>query len=178
MPLYETVIIARQDISTQQVEALTEQMSEFITDGGGTVAKVEHWGLRNLAYKIKKNRKGHYVLMNIDAPAAAVHEMERNLLLHEDVLRHMTFRVEELEEEDSVMLQSKIARTSRGRDDDRSDRKDREDEVVVKLDAVEPLDEAAKEGEASSVNNVVRFSVVASPALSLVMVRRKLIIKM
>ena len=149
MPLYETVIIARQDISTQQVESIVELMSGFITDNGGSVAKVEHWGLRNLAYKIKKNRKGHYVLMNIDAPAAAVHEMERNLLLHEDVLRHMTLRVEELEEEESVMLQSKNARTSRGRDDDRSDRKVSDDAVVINPDAVVPLDEAAKEGEAS-----------------------------
>ena len=98
MPLYETVYIARQDISSQQVETLTEQMSAFITEGGGTVAKVENWGLRNLAYKVKKNRKGHYVLMNIDAPIPAVKEMERNLHLNEDVLRYMTIRVEELEE--------------------------------------------------------------------------------
>ncbi|PHQ70901.1 MAG: 30S ribosomal protein S6 [Sneathiella sp.] len=118
MPLYETVIIARQDISTQQVETLTEQMSAFVTDGGGTIAKVENWGLRNLAYKIKKNRKGHYVLLNIDAPVAAVKEMERNLLLHEDILRHMTLRVEELDENDSVMLQNRNARTSPRRDRD------------------------------------------------------------
>lgn len=120
MPLYETVIIARQDISTQQVETLTEQMSGYITDGGGQIAKTEHWGLRNLAYKIKKNRKGHYVLMNIDAPVPAVKEMERNLLLHEDILRYMTLRVEELEEGDSVMLQSRNARAT--------SRRDREDE--------------------------------------------------
>ncbi len=121
MPLYETVFIARQDVSTQQVETLTEQMSAFITDGEGTVAKVENWGLRNLAYKVKKNRKGHYVLMNIDAPAAAVKEMERNLLLNEDILRHMTIRVEELEEDDSVMLQSKSSRGSNRRDSEDSD---------------------------------------------------------
>jgi small subunit ribosomal protein S6 len=118
MPLYETVIIARQDISTQQVEALTDQMSGFITDGGGEIAKTEHWGLRNLAYKIKKNRKGHYVLMNIDAPVPAVKEMERNLLLHEDILRYMTLRVDELEEGESVMLQSRNARTTNRRDRD------------------------------------------------------------
>ena len=121
MPLYETVIIARQDISTQQVETLTENMSAFVTDGGGNVAKVENWGLRNLAYKIKKNRKGHYVLLNIDAPADAVKEMERNLRLNEDVLRHMTLRVEALEEGDSVMLQSRSARPDRRRDYDDND---------------------------------------------------------
>ncbi|WP_334128848.1 30S ribosomal protein S6 [Sneathiella sp.] len=122
MPLYETVIIARQDISTQQVDTLTENMSAFITNGGGKVAKVENWGLRNLAYKIKKNRKGHYVLLNIDAPAVAVKEMERNLRLNEDVLRHMTIKVEELEEGDSVMLQSRSARPDRRRDyDDNAD---------------------------------------------------------
>ena len=126
MPLYETVIIARQDISSQQVETLTETASAFITDGGGKVAKVEQWGLRNLAYKIKKNRKGHYVLLNIDAPADAVKEMERNLRLNEDVLRHMTIKVDELEEGDSVMLQSRSSRPDRRRDrDDDSDDNDR-----------------------------------------------------
>src|SRR5690606_26774109 len=113
-----------QDISTQQVEALTEHMSAFITNRGGRVAKVENWGLRNLAYKVKKNRKGHYVLLNIDAPAAAVKEMERNLRLNEDVLRHMTIRVEELEEGDSVMLQSRNTRPDRRRDFDDSESAD------------------------------------------------------
>ncbi|WP_340150058.1 30S ribosomal protein S6 [uncultured Sneathiella sp.] len=126
MPLYETVIIARQDISSQQVETLTEAASAFISDGGGKVAKVEQWGLRNLAYKIKKNRKGHYVLLNIDAPADAVKEMERNLRLNEDVLRHMTIKVDELEEGDSVMLQSRSSRPDRRRDrDDDNDDDDR-----------------------------------------------------
>lgn len=120
MPLYETVFIARQDISSQQVENLTEHMSNFVTTGGGNVAKVENWGLRNLAYKIKKNRKGHYVLMNIDAPVDAVKEMERNLRLHEDILRYMTIKVDELDPNDSVMLQSRSARPGgrRDRDDD------------------------------------------------------------
>ncbi|MBO6827652.1 MAG: 30S ribosomal protein S6 [Sneathiella sp.] len=122
MPLYETVFIARQDISSQQVETLTEQMSEFISAGEGTVAKVENWGLRNLAYKINKNRKGHYVLMNIDAPIPAVKEMERNLQLNEDILRFMTIRVEELEEGDSAMLQSKGRPGRRDRDDEDGDK--------------------------------------------------------
>ncbi|MEH6404231.1 MAG: 30S ribosomal protein S6 [Sneathiella sp.] len=133
MPLYETVFIARQDISTQQVEDLTEQMSAFITEGDGTVAKVENWGLRNLAYKVKKNRKGHYVLMNIDAPIPAVKEMERNLLLNEDVLRYMTLRVDELEEGDSVMMQNKTTRPPR---------RDRDEEVTAKETTTEETAEA------------------------------------
>ena len=146
MPLYETVFIARQDISTQQVETLTEQMSSFITDGDGTVAKVESWGLRNLAYKVKKNRKGHYVLMNIDAPVAAVKEMERNLLLSEDILRHMTLRVEELEEGDSVMLQNKSSRSGPRRDRDEESKPDNKpDNKPAAAAAAEEKAPAAKE---------------------------------
>lgn len=136
MPLYETVFIARQDVSTQQVEDLTEQMTGFITDGDGTVAKVENWGLRNLAYKVKKNRKGHYVLLNIDAPVAAVKEMERNLLLSEDVLRHMTLRVDELEEGDSVMMQNKTTRPPR---------RDRDEEGTAKSETTEAATPVATE---------------------------------
>ncbi len=116
MPLYESVLIARQDISAAQVEQLADDMANIIAQGGGSVGKKEYWGLRNLSYRIKKNRKGHYVLMNIDAPAPAVHEMERLLRLNEDVLRHMVVRVEELEEGPSAVLQT---RNERG---DRSDR--------------------------------------------------------
>ena len=144
MPLYETVIIARQDISTQQVETLTEHMSGFITNGGGSVAKTENWGLRNLAYKIKKNRKGHYVLLNIDAPAPAVKEMERNLRLNEDILRHMTIRVEELEEGDSVMLQSRSARPGRR---DRDEDADDSETAVITPDKIKSLDDTTDEGE-------------------------------
>lgn len=140
MPLYETVYIARQDISSQQVETLTEQMSAFITEGGGSVAKVENWGLRNLAYKVKKNRKGHYVLMNIDAPIPAVKEMERNLQLNEDILRYMTIRVEELEEGDSVMLQSK------GRSGGRREREEGEEDNA-KTSESETATTEAVEGE-------------------------------
>ena len=98
MALYENVFIARQDVPATQVEALTNQFAELVTAQGGTVSKKEYWGLRSLAFRIKKNRKGHYVLMNIDAPAAAVLEMERNMRIHEDVLRHLTVRVDALEE--------------------------------------------------------------------------------
>lgn len=104
MPYYESVFIARQDIPATQVEALTTSFSGIITSNGGKVTKTEQWGLRTLAYRIRKNKKGHYVLLNIDAPSDAVVEMERNMRLHEDVLRFMTVKVEELEEGPSVMM--------------------------------------------------------------------------
>jgi small subunit ribosomal protein S6 len=107
MPFYENVFIARQDISATQAEALTEQFSNLIAEQGGKVTKKESWGLRNIAYRIKKNRKGHYTLMNIDAPAAAVTEMERQMRINEDVLRYLTVRVDALEEGPSAMLQSR-----------------------------------------------------------------------
>ncbi|AZS21262.1 MULTISPECIES: 30S ribosomal protein S6 [unclassified Caulobacter] len=110
MAFYEHVVIARQDISPQQAEALNEQLKALIEENGGHIAKIEYWGLRNLTYRIKKNRKGHYSLLAIDAPAAAVKEMERQLLINEDVLRFMTIRVEELDLELSPVL----ARRDRG----------------------------------------------------------------
>lgn len=125
MPLYESVYIARPDISATQVETLTADMTKILEENGGKVTKDEYWGLKSLAYRIKKNRKGHYSLLNIDAPAAALTEMERNMRLHEDVLRYMSIRVDEHEEEPSVMMQSKSSRDDRdrdrgrGRDDDR-----------------------------------------------------------
>lgn len=119
MALYEHVLIARQDISPQQAEQLNEDMKAIIEGLGGHIAKIEYWGLRNLTYRIKKNRKGHYSLMAIDAPAPAVKEMERQLSINEDVLRYMTVRVEELDLELSPVL----AR----RDRDRSDRPERGD---------------------------------------------------
>ena len=98
MPLYENIFIARQDATAAQVEALTETFTNIITEQGGQVTKKEYWGLRSLAYRIKKNRKGHYTLLNIDAPPAAVTEMERNMRISEDVLRLLTVRVDALEE--------------------------------------------------------------------------------
>ncbi len=115
MPLYESVFIARQDISSQQVEGLTETLGKIIADNGGEIAKSEYWGLRNLAYRIKKNRKGHYVLFNIDAPPAAIQEYERNMRISEDVLRYLTIRVDELEEGPSTQMQSRHAREERQR---------------------------------------------------------------
>ena len=118
MPYYESVFIARPDITAAQVEALTESMSAVIADGGGKVAQTEYWGLKSLAYRIKKNRKGHYTMMAIDAPPLAVKEFERNLRLNEDVLRLMTIRVEELDEEPSVMMKNKSSRDERSRPED------------------------------------------------------------
>jgi len=115
MALYEHVLIARQDISAQQAEALNDQLKALLEGQGGKVAKIEYWGLRNLAYRIKKNRKGHYSLLAIDAPAAAVKEMERQLSINEDVLRYGTFKVEELDLELSPIL----ARRDRERERER-----------------------------------------------------------
>ena len=126
MALYESIFIARQDISTAQSEALTEQFSQIVVDNGGTVSKKEYWGLKSLAFRIKKNRKGHYTLLNIDAPSAAVIEMERNMHLNEDVLRYLTVRVEELEEGPSAIMQGRDRgdrdRGDRDRDRERGDR--------------------------------------------------------
>ena len=127
MSLYECVFIARQDISAQQVETLTAELTNILTQGGGSVSKTEYWGLRNIAYRVKKNRKGHYVLLNIDAPSAAVKEMERQMSINEDVLRTLTIRVEELEEGPSAMMQSKNSRDERPRRGDGDDRPRRED---------------------------------------------------
>ena len=111
---YESVYIARPDISAAQVEALTQRLTEIIETGGGRVTRNEYWGLKNLAYRIKKNRKGHYSLLNIDAPSETVGEFERNMRLSEDVLRYLTVRVDELDENPSVMM-TRGSRDDRGR---------------------------------------------------------------
>src|ERR1700712_4056481 len=117
MALYEHVLIARQDISAQQAETLNETLKALIEGQGGHIAKIEYWGLRNLQYRIKKNRKGHYSLLAIDAPAPAVKEMERQLSINEAVLRYMTLRVDELDLELSPVL----ARRDRDREPRRDD---------------------------------------------------------
>jgi len=119
MPLYENVFIARQDISGAQVDALADTFTQLIADQGGEVKKRESWGLRNLAYRMKKNRKGHYVLFNLDAPAAAIAELERTMRINEDVLRYLTLRVDELEEGPSSVMQSRGSREDRPRRSDR-----------------------------------------------------------
>ena len=132
MAFYEHVVIARQDISPQQAEALNEQLKALIEEQGGHIAKIEYWGLRNLTYRIKKNRKGHYSLLAIDAPAPAVKEMERQLSINEDVLRYLTIRVDEHETGPSVMMRKSDRgdrgdRGERGGDRDRKPRRDREE---------------------------------------------------
>jgi len=104
MAFYEHVFIARPDISPAQVEALTEELSSFLKDKGAKVGKTEYWGLRNLAYPINKQRKGHYSLLNVDAPAEAIHELERRHRISDDVMRYLTIRVDELDEEPSPVL--------------------------------------------------------------------------
>jgi small subunit ribosomal protein S6 len=107
MPLYEHVYLARQDVSPQQVEALTGQFKTVIASLGGTVGKTEYWGVKSLAYRIKKNRKAHFTLMNIDAPPAAIAEMERQQSINEDILRVLTLRVDALEEGPSAQLRKR-----------------------------------------------------------------------
>jgi small subunit ribosomal protein S6 len=130
MPLYEHVYLARQDVSAQQVETLTAQFTGVIEQLGGKVAKAEYWGVKSLSYRIRKNRKAHMTLLNVEAPAAALAEVERQERLNEDVLRYITVRVDEHEEGPSAMMR-KVDR-DRERDDrrggfDRGDRGDRGD---------------------------------------------------
>ena len=116
MALYEHVFLARQDLSQQQVDELVTQYKGVIEAGGGSVGRVENWGQKSLTYRIKKNRKAHYTLMDLDAPAAALNEMERQMGLSEDVLRFITIKVDKHEEGPSAMMQKR---------DDRGDRGDR-----------------------------------------------------
>ena len=119
MPLYEHVFLARQDLAQAQVDALAENATQIIESQNGTVVKVENWGLRSLAYKIAKNRKAHYVMLNIDAPAGVVAELERQTQINEDVIRYMTVRVDALESGPSVIMR----KNERGDRGDRGDRR-------------------------------------------------------
>jgi small subunit ribosomal protein S6 len=114
MPFYENVFIARQDLSPTQVDALADTFTAIVVEKGGEVKKRESWGLRNLSFRIRKNRKGHYVLFNLEAPPAAIIEMERNMRLNEDVIRFLTVRVDALEEGPSAVLQKRDDRGERG----------------------------------------------------------------
>lgn len=147
MPLYEHVFLARQDASSQQVEELTSQMTGIVEQLGGKVTKTENWGVRSLTYRINKNRKAHFILLNIDAPSAAVAEVERQERISEDVIRYLSIRVDELEEGPSAMMRK--ADRDRERDDrgggyrgDRGDRADRGDRPPRR-----PRDEDAAEEE-------------------------------
>jgi small subunit ribosomal protein S6 len=128
MPHYEHIFMVRQDASNAQVEELTEHYKGVIAGNGGSIGKVEYWGVKSLAYRIRKNRKAHYTLMNITAPPAALAEMERQMSINEEVVRFLTLRMDELDEEPSVMVRP--ARRDDRRDDrggDRPERRDRED---------------------------------------------------
>jgi small subunit ribosomal protein S6 len=126
MPLYEHVYLARQDLSPQQVEELTTQFKGVIEQNGGKIAKEEYWGVKSLSYRIKKNRKAHMTLFNLDAPPAAINEIERQERLNEDVLRYITIRVEAHEEGPSAMMRKADRdREERGERGDRGDRGDR-----------------------------------------------------
>ncbi|MEQ9123142.1 MAG: 30S ribosomal protein S6, partial [Alphaproteobacteria bacterium] len=117
MAYYENVFVARQDMSPAQVEALADSYSALVEEAGGKVLKREHWGLKTLAYRIKKNRKGHYVMLDVEAEAASVLELERQMRLSEDIIRFMTIRVEEVPEGPSPMMARRDRDDRRRRDD-------------------------------------------------------------
>ena len=114
MRLYESVFIARQDISSQQVESMADEFAGIITNAGGKIHKREYWGLRSLAYRIKKNRKGHYIMFNLETDGATLKEYERIMGLNEDVLRFLNIRIEEVDEAPSIIMQNKGDRGDRG----------------------------------------------------------------
>jgi len=116
MPLYEHVFISRQDLSNTQAEALIEEFSTVLSENGGSVVEQEYWGVKTMAYKVNKNRKGHYAFLKTDAPSAAIQEMERLMRLHEDVMRVLTIKVDGHEEGPSVQMQKR---------DDRGERRER-----------------------------------------------------
>ena len=130
MPLYEHVFLARQDLAQAQVDALAENATKIVTDNGGKIVKTETWGLRNLSYRIAKNRKAHYVMLDIDAPAPALAELERQTGINEDIIRFMTIRVDAHEKGPSAMMRrGDKERSSRGDREDRPSFRAREEEV-------------------------------------------------
>ena len=128
MRLYESVFIARQDITSAQVEVMADDFAKIITSAGGSIKKREYWGLRSLAYRIKKNRKGHYVMFNMETGPEALREYERILGLNEDILRFLNLNIKEIEDGPSIMLQAKTERSSRGQRD-YSDANDQDDKT-------------------------------------------------
>lgn len=150
MAFYEHIVIARQDISAQQAEGIAADLTKIVEDNGGKVVKTEQWGLRNIAYKIKKNRKGHYMMLVLDAPAGAVAELERNIRLNEDIIRYLTIRVDEIEEGPSAVLQAKFDRSERGDREggfrgDRGDRPRRDGDRGPRRERADAVEEAGNE---------------------------------
>jgi small subunit ribosomal protein S6 len=132
MPLYEHVFLARQDLAQAQVDALAENATKIITEYNGKVVRTETWGLRSLAYRIAKNRKAHYVALDLDAPAAAIAELERQSNINEDVIRFLTIRVDEHEKGPSAMMRrgdKERSRSDRGDRGERTEFRAREEEV-------------------------------------------------
>jgi small subunit ribosomal protein S6 len=155
MPLYEHVFLARQDISAQQVEGLVQEFRTLIEGQGGTIGKTEYWGLKGLTFRIKKNRKAHFSLMNIDAPPAAIAELERQLRLSTDVIRFLTVRVDELEQGPSPMMRraDRDEREGRGDRGDRFDRGDRGDRRGPRRDRDRDRDFGAREAAPASTED-------------------------
>ena len=128
MPLYEHTVIARPDLSAQQAQTLSETLAQLVAEQGGSVAKTEYWGLRNLTYRMKKHRKGHFLHFNIEASAAALMELERNERIHEDVVRYLSVKVDMFDEGPSQVMVAKSMREERGRRDRDDDRPRRDDD--------------------------------------------------
>ena len=146
MRLYESVFIARQDISSTQVEAMADEFAGIVTEAGGKIHKREYWGLRSLAYRIKKNRKGHYIMFNLETDAATLKEYERIMGLNEDVLRFLNIRIEEVDESPSIIMQNKGDRgdrSDRGDRGDRGSRPPRADAAKAEKPADAPVDSPA-----------------------------------
>ena len=135
MRLYESVFIARQDISSQQVESMADEFAGIITNAGGKIHKREYWGLRSLAYRIKKNRKGHYIMFNLETDGATLKEYERIMGLNEDVLRFLNICIEEVDEAPSIIMQNKGERGDRNDRGDRGDRGSRPPRQVATAEA-------------------------------------------
>jgi len=145
MRLYESVFIARQDISSTQVETMADEFAGIITEAGGKIHKREYWGLRSLAYRIKKNRKGHYIMFNLETDAATLKEYERIMGLNEDVLRFLNIRIEEVEEGPSIIMQNKGDRGERGDRGDRGSRPPRAESVKSEESADAPAEDTETE---------------------------------
>ena len=144
MRFYESVFIARQDITTAQVETMADEFAEIITSAGGSIKKREYWGLRTLAYRIKKNRKGHYIMFNMETGPEALSEYERILGLNEDVLRFLNIRIDEIPEGPSIMMQAKIERPQRGGRDGHDDHDGADRDANIDTDADNTIDEKSE----------------------------------
>ena len=150
MSYYESVFLARPDITAEQADGLADSFTKTLKEQGGKVVNREHWGLRNLTYRIKKNRKAHYVMLNIDAPGPAIHEMERLMRLNEDVIRYLTIKVDALNEGPSILLQSKSSRDERPRRESRD--RDNSAEAVMRAETnfKESSDDSPEVADATS----------------------------